>query len=176
MNNITYKVSFLPFYEGEELLIDELKRISNSDTKRAQLLVFSNSLLLSNANIDVNDLYNMLINSYLLNKPNSIKEIDFTYYSVKNFVLDSSINKEMKEIYTKSIVTSLMQLITLDNDLKYELAINYVKNMNKTSYQIDEEDLNTYAAISVALQEINSDNKNKENSEHSRIYQKKSNR
>lgn len=171
----TLTANFLPTKE-EKLLIEEIKKVGNTNEKKAQLLVFSNSLLLSTSDMDETDLYTLLVKNYLLNRPNNIKEIDFAYQSIKNFIAEKdNTSSNLQDFYIKSIIVSLMQFITSDDDIKYDLALDYIKNIGKNK-PVDKTDIDACSTIIKALNDINNSNKRKRKNTNSRIYQRKSDR
>lgn len=176
MNNVNLIQTAL-HNDDELVLIQELKSINGKDNKKAQLLAFSNSLLLSNSNISKDELYSYFIKSYLINKNdnNKIDDVDFLINSIKSFITGKNkVSEEASEIYLRSITHGLLEFVSVDDNIRYELALNYVRNLDKINLDenINKEDKDTYLSIISELNRINNENKKakKINKIHSRIY------
>ena len=118
----------------EKKLKEELKSIKSTNNKKAQLLAFSNSLLLSSANIDKEQLYSYLIKSYLTNKndDNKITDIDFICDNVDYLMKNKNkLNNTLYETSLKSTIESLLEYIQVDENTRYNLALNYIENIDK---------------------------------------------
>lgn len=122
-NNRLLEVS-LPT-NNEKRIIDIISKSDRNNRNMAQILANTNSLLLARTDVELYQLYAMLIKDFILNRYNGKVN-----YNIEMDELINALNMRT-DIFAKENICLLMQYLEVDDFTRFALASNYVDTLSQ---------------------------------------------
>lgn len=136
---------------NEQKIIDYINNLKTDNRKTAQILTFTNSLVLANNDIEKYQLYAMMLKDYILGRYNGKVN--------QNIELDEIIKSIdiYNEKLAKENICLLLQYLEVDDITRFKLASNFVNTITEKNNRykgIRERDNDTCAMLCNKLNKV----------------------